>query len=115
MTKSLKAALLSGLVCPGLGQIFLHRYRRGIILIALVLAGFTCIIVTAMGTALALMQQLELQGEAIDIATISRLAAQSTTSASTLMYIGLFVIVCCWLFAILDACWIGKAGADQAN
>jgi len=38
MSNSLKAALLSGLVFPGIGQVVLKRYRRGVVLMLIVLA-----------------------------------------------------------------------------
>lgn len=39
MNNSLKGALLSGVVFPGLGQIILKHYKRGIALMFWVLAG----------------------------------------------------------------------------
>ena len=48
MDKSLKAALLSGLVLPGLGQFFLKRYKRGAALVLVVLGSMFVIISKAL-------------------------------------------------------------------
>ena len=115
MRPSLKAALLSGLVFPGAGQISLHRYGRGIILVALVIGALACIIVMGARTALALLEQLEMQGGDVDIATLSRLAAQASTLSNAWYYGSLILIVSCWLFGIIDAYRIGKGDADHAR
>ena len=39
MKKSTKAALLSALICPGAGHIFLKKYIRAMLLVAATLAG----------------------------------------------------------------------------
>ena len=115
MTKSLKAALLSGLVVPGAGQIFLHRYRRGIALMVLVLGGLVSIIVNAVRTALAIVEQMETLGGDMDVAAISRLVHQSTTSTGAWYYGSLLLIACCWIFAIVDAYRTGKREPDQTR
>ncbi len=109
MTQSVKGALLSGLVFPGLGQIIFKKYKRGIALIVTVFVGLLVISVTALQKALAILKKVELEGGAIDMSTITKAASQaSDTSSSFIMNIIGLLLVCCWIFGIIDAYRIGK-------
>ncbi len=109
MTQSIKGALLSGLVFPGLGQVVLKYYKRGIALIITVSIGLVVISVTAIQKALAILEKVELEGGAIDMSTITKAASQaSDTSSSFIMDLIGLLLVCCWVFGIIDAYRIGK-------
>jgi hypothetical protein len=115
MSSSLKGALLSGLVFPGLGQIVLRRYMRGIVLMFICLASLIVITVTAAQQAIPLIEKLETMGAVIDMKAISSAATQvSTTSDNYLVNIASFLIVVCWVIGILDAYNIGKK-IDREN
>ena len=107
MSRSVKAVLLSGLVFPGLGQIYLKRNRRGIaiILLTISLLGFLIgMVITAV------LQNVEkLQGRGpIDASDASALAASLSVAHSPYYNFALFAIICCWLFAVIDAYRAGK-------
>ena len=109
MKNSLKGALLSGLVFPGLGQIILKHYKRGLALMLTVSAGLLIIIVKAVQQAVTILEKIEAQGGAIDMNTISKAATQaSTTSDSLIFYLALLLIILCWIFSVIDAYRIGK-------
>ena len=108
MDRAVKAAFLSGLIFPGAGQIFLERYRRGILIIAPVVIGLLIILFLATTTALTLVQQLDLEKGMPDIQTISSLAHEATPSHSPYYRWSLIIIVGCWLFSIIDAYRLGK-------
>ena len=109
MSNSLKAALLSGLVFPGLGQVVLKRYRRGVVLMLIVLACLSVLVAIALQRAFAILKQIELAGGAIDMDAILSAAAQSSTTSDTLVfnYVSLLIIVC-WVFGVVDAYRIGR-------
>ena len=107
MKTALKAALLSGLVFPGLGHIYLKRYGRGIIIMICSLAGFGYIISTATIGALDMLQKMQTQG-AVDTDAISRLAVSAAASTSLYYNAALVILACCWLFSVVDAYRIGK-------
>lgn len=107
MKTEIKAALLSGLVFPGLGHIHLKRYRRGIILMICVLAGLGYVISMATIGALDTLQKLQTQGPA-DITAVSRLAASAVASPSPYYDAVLLMLACCWVFAVIDAYRIGR-------
>ena len=109
MTKSLKAALLSGLVFPGAGQILLRRYGRGILIMVCVLAAVAVLVVTAARTATVMLRQLEMQGEVIDLDTLVRLAVEASHSTAPTYAGSIIWIVFCWVFSVIDAYRIGRA------
>jgi hypothetical protein len=109
MNNSLKGALLSGLVFPGLGQVILKHYKRGIVFMVAVLAGLSVIVVKASQQALAIVEKIQSEGGAIDMNTISKAATQaSTTSESFIFNLVLLLIILCWIIGIVDAYRIGR-------
>lgn len=109
MSNSLTAALLSGLIFPGLGQVVLKRYRRGVVLMLIVVACLTVLVAKALQQAFAILRQIELAGGVIDIDAILNAATQSSTTSDSLVfnYVSLLLIVC-WVFGVVDAYRIGK-------
>jgi TM2 domain-containing membrane protein YozV len=114
MKTSIKAALLSALVFPGLGQMHLKRYVRGLIPMVLVLTGLGVLIVQATVDALQVLDKIQLQGGTVDMNAVSNLAAGSLTHGdpySSLISLG---IAGCWVFSVIDAYLLGKE-KDRRN
>jgi len=109
MNNSLKGALLSGLVFPGLGQVILKHYKRGIALMLIILAGLLVIIAKAVQQAFTILEKIESEGGAIDMSAISKVATQvSTTSESLLFKLLLLLIIFCWIIGVVDAYISGR-------
>src|SRR5512147_1488959 len=109
MKNSLKGALLSGLVFPGLGQIALKRYQRGFALMLVVMAGLYVMIVTAVQQAYAILDSIETEGGLPDTDTITQVAAQAATSSDSLVITAVsLLLMVCWIVGIIDAYRIGK-------
>ncbi len=108
MSKAIKAALLSGLVFPGTGQIFLQRYMRGIIIMGSAAAGLVITVAVVIHRAIAILSQLDMPGGVIDIQTISKLAVQASSSNTGIYRGALLLVVCCWMFSTIDAYRLGK-------
>ncbi len=109
MTKAVKGALLSGLVLPGLGQIVLKRYRRGLVLMATVLVSMAVIIVKVVQLAGQIFDSMVTGDGIVDPDAMSQAAAQATAlSESTLINLLQVVIVIFWIYGIIDAYRIGK-------
>ncbi len=72
------------------------------------IVGLAIIITIATRSALAILRQLDNQGASTDIQVISDLAVQSSTSNTAVYQGSLLLIVCCWIFSIIDAYRIGK-------
>ena len=109
MSNSLKAALLSGLVFPGIGQFSLKYYKRGFALIIAVSVCLSVIVVQAVQYAFDILDQIQSDGGAIDMDTILSIAHQASTSFDSRMtnFSTLFLIIC-WVIGILDAYMLGK-------
>ena len=115
MKNALKAALLSCFVFPGLGQIYLKRYKRGLIMMIIVLLALGIIIRTVIVSALESLKAIESGGGIADMETVSNLARiDSVHSGINLNFILLFVL-CCWLFSVVDAYRIGKSLPDTGD
>ncbi|MFV1956481.1 MAG: hypothetical protein ACC669_01670 [bacterium] len=109
MKYSLKGALWSGVVFPGLGQIILKRYKRGIVLILTVSASLTVIAIKAAQYAFTVLEMIELEGGVIDLKTITDAAAQASSTSDSLVFnLGFLLIGVCWIFGTVDAYRIGK-------
>ena len=109
MNKSLKGALLSGLVLPGLGQIALKHYRRGAVMMIAALISAFVIIMKAVQRALAILENIDLESGAISMSTIADAVSQARTQSESLTFI-LFplVLIFCWIISIVDAYRIGR-------
>jgi hypothetical protein len=109
MNHSAKAAFLSGAIFPGLGQVFLKHYVRGIALMLVVSASLVVLVKKAVEQALAILEKVQWEGGSIDMITISNAATQASTSSDSHTFnFLLFLIVFCWLIGIVDAYRIGK-------
>ena len=109
MNNAVKAALLSGLVFPGLGQVVLKHYKRGVALMIAVSVSMAALVIKTVQYAFTILQRIELEGGVIDIETITAAATQATSTPASFMFNFWFLlIVVCWIFGIVDAYRIGK-------
>ena len=109
MNNSLKGALLSGLVFPGLGQVILKHYQRGIALMVMVLVSLLVITVKAVQQAFIILEKIELEGGPIDMSTISDAAIQSSTTSDNFIFnVVAILIIICWIVGVVDAYRIGN-------
>jgi len=109
MNNSLKGALLSGLIFPGLGQVVLKHYKRGAVIMLTVLVCLSVVVVRAVQHALAILEKIELEGGAISMSTISNAATQASTNSGSLTFnLFLLLIIVCWIIGVVDAYRIGR-------
>ena len=109
MSNALKGALLSGLVFPGLGQVNLKHYKRGIALMLIVSVSLLVIVVKAVLQTFTILEKIDLEGRAIDMSTILNATTQASITSDSLLYnFLLFLIILCWIIGIVDAYRIGK-------
>ena len=109
MSNAIKAALLSGLVFPGIGQVVLKRYRRGVVLMLIVLACLFIVVAKAVQQAFSVLKQIELAGGTINVDAILNVATQSSTNSDSIVFNSiLLLIIVCWILGVVDAYRIGK-------
>ena len=115
MNNSLKGAFLSGLIFPGLGQIVLKHYKRGVVIMLTALAGMSVVVAKTVQHALTILEKIESEGGAISMGTISNAATQaSTTSGNLIFNLTLLLVILCWIIGVVDAYRIGKKKADSS-
>ncbi len=108
MKKSTKAALLSGLIFPGVGHMVLKQYLRGSILMLSTVIALAVIITKAVKQALAIVDKISSGEIPLESVTITELASQSTGAADgSILNIAVLVIVACWLIGIIDSYRVG--------
>jgi hypothetical protein len=109
MNSSLKGALLSGLVFPGLGQVVLKYYKRGAFLMASVIICMTVMVVRAVQYALDVLATLGPTVGVPDLDSIAEAARQAAAASdNTLFNLAFFLILLIWAFSIVDAYRMGK-------
>lgn len=116
MKHSLKGALLSGIVFPGLGHLALKHYSRGIIVILTSTIGMVVIVAEAVRIALSILEKIELEGGQISMEAITAAAHQASGfSGNLIMNAGLIILCFSWLFGVIDAYRVGKKVDDHAE
>ena len=112
MKASTKAAFLSAFVFPGVGQVSLRFYRRGLVLAAVTLAALATLVVSAVRSALEILRAIEARGEAVDVTVMSQEASRAVSDISSYtISISFLVIFGCWVFGVVDA-WLLGTEAD---
>tara|TARA_R110002050_G_scaffold1244_5_gene8848 strand:+ start:158730 stop:159062 length:333 start_codon:yes stop_codon:yes gene_type:complete len=105
MNKAIKAALLSSLVFPGVGQYLLKKYVLGALLAGIAFIALCVIMVNIVESSLLIAEQIQ-QGEiAFNVVAISALILdqQSTASSNSIGSIATIVLVLTWIISIIDS------------
>jgi hypothetical protein len=109
MKNSWKAALISAIIFPGLGQIWLKRYLRGLILITATVVFSAAIIMKGAQEVFNLLNRIEAEGGNVDMVAIMRSAtAASAAGADTGMTMAAYAVIVCWVVAVVDAFRLGR-------
>jgi len=110
MKRSSKAALLSGLIFPGIGHIILKQYLRGAVLILFSLAALSVIVTRAYQSALTIVDRINSGDIPVDTAAIADMVSNSTSGTDSLIdNLALLVLGACWLIGIIDSYRLGVA------
>lgn len=108
MKKSSKAALLSGLIFPGTGHMFLKEYFRGSTLVVLSLAALSVVVSSAYQHALLVVDQIVSGEVSMEAGAIAQAVSNSTNAADRLIENAAFIVlVACWLAGIIDSYRLG--------
>ena len=108
MKKSSKAALLSGLIFPGIGHLVLKQYLRGSVLLLLALVAFSVIVTRVFQRALTIVDRINSGEIPVETAAIAEMVSNSTSGADSLVETtAMIVLVTCWLVGIIDSYRLG--------
>lgn len=111
MKKPVNAILLSALVFPGAGHVYLKKTKTGLTLISLTLLSLIYIIADIMDRAFDVVEQIQMGNVPPDTATITAMVEQQPGGE----WLGMasYTIVICWLFGIVGCYLLGKKLADN--
>lgn len=110
MSKSIKAALWSGLVLPGAGHLFLKKNGRGIGLISVSAVCLYIIVSNVLAQAVAVLTKIETDGVMVNPGQIIELVSQrSAVSAPPSLNIAMMMLALCWIVGVVDAYRLGKS------
>ena len=116
MSKTVKAALLSGLVMPGAGHLYLKKYPQGFALMIFALGCLAVLLVTITRQALTVVEKLQAEGGVISADRIveltNQVAASSDGYTSSMSF---YLLVACWLVALVDACRLGAKAKSSTT
>ena len=114
MSRSTNAVLLSALVLPGAGHLYLKHYPRGIALIVTSLACLGVLVERAVQQASIVLEKLASEGDAVDPGRLADVVAQASNGPGSLVVtVASLVLAGCWVTAIVDAYRLGKG--QQGN
>lgn len=109
MSRLTNAILLSALVLPGAGHLYLKYYPRGI---ALIVTSLVCLGVLAervMQQASIVLERLASEGDVVDPGQLADLVTQTSNGPGSLVVtLASLVLVGCWVVGIVDAYRLGK-------
>ena len=104
MNPSLKAALLSALIFPGVGQLAAGYKKRGWVIITANAVLLYLIFGEIMQKAYHVLTEMQKNGNAMDIEAISNVTTKlSGFSDNTYLNILLTMLIISWVYAIFDA------------
>ncbi|MFP5392874.1 MAG: hypothetical protein ACLGI6_15225 [Gammaproteobacteria bacterium] len=107
MNRSMVAALLSGLVFPGAGQLFLRRPKRALCFLVPAAVAVVFFVSSVLARASAIVDQITAGTLPLDPATILAEVSRQD-SGSSLDTLCAIVMIGCWLASIVDAYRLGK-------
>lgn len=115
MKKSTKAVLLSALVFPGSGHLYLKKYMSGTLLAGTSFAAIYYLLSKSMEQAFEISDKI-LRGETqLDIQAITEQVAQQSNGADAqLLNITMIAFFICWVVGIIDAYRVGRI-RDKSN
>jgi hypothetical protein len=109
MNRSVKAALISALVFPGAGHLYLKRAGRACLFLLPTLAAVVVFLDEAMEQASAIAGQILAGAMPLDPAALAARLEQEG-GGSTLATAAAVVMVVCWIGAIVDSYLLAQAG-----
>jgi hypothetical protein len=114
MTRSTQAALLSGLIFPGIGHMVLKQYLRGSVLMIFALIASSVIVTAAIQRALTIVDRI-IGGEIpVETGAITALVSKSASGAdSSSVNVSVILLGVCWLIGIIDSYRLGISQEKQ--
>jgi len=109
MKKSTKAVLLSALVFPGSGHIYLKKYITATVLLSAALGSLYYLITKAVERAMQIAEKIKNGEVQLDVVVITELVEKPLSASETqAQFIATSILIICWLAGIIDTYRIGR-------
>ena len=108
MKKATKAALLSGLVFPGLGHLYLKRWVTGALLAGVTTYAVYTIVSVMLRVTRDIARQIESGAVSANVETITQLVEQQLAGSEQATSIASWVLLGCWIIGIVGAYLQGR-------
>ncbi len=109
MKRSTKAALLSALVFPGIGHLYLKRFPLGLLLSAGSAFASYFVVSRAVGKALPIAERIRREGVPLDADAIARLVSEHSLGAdNSSIGVAAIAFLVLWLVGIFDSHRLGR-------
>lgn len=108
LQRSVKAALLSMLVFPGVGHLYLKRYIPGLLLSIGAATATVFILTSAVQTALEVVQMIQDGTVPPEAGSITVLVSQRSHADENSTNIAMIALFALWVIGILDAFRVGR-------
>jgi TM2 domain-containing membrane protein YozV len=104
MNSATKAALFNALLFPGWGQIYLKKYKKGIMIIIATIAGVLSIIWSVIQTTINILKIAPFKKGTVTFSAVINLAIDAIKALNLFyLYLILFFMILLWIFSIIDA------------
>ncbi|MDD2335035.1 MAG: hypothetical protein PHD01_00490 [Geobacteraceae bacterium] len=107
MKENIKAALLSALVLPGVGQFYRGRTVKGGVLVVLVSIVLLIFVVLAVRAVQDVLHVVRITGRIEDVAVVDSLRGH----LPSLLWLG-GILFCVWIYGVVDA-FLGSGSANK--
>ncbi len=108
MSKSMKAAMLSAFVFPGVGHFFLKKHITGTVLAGAAFASLYLVLSNTVERALQISAKIQAGEVQLDVAAITELLTkQPTGTEAQLLNIAAAAFIISWLIGIVDSYRVG--------
>ena len=114
MKYSIKAALLSGLVFPGVGHLYLRRWRRGVVLAVGAAAVSYFLVSVAVNSAMDIAGKIESGDVPPNAEDISALVSKASQANERATDIATAILIALWIIGIVDSYREGRV-RDRAK
>ncbi len=109
MRKSTKAVLLSGLVFPGTGHLYLKKRLTGAVLACASIAALYLIVSNLWSRAMQVVEKIERGEVDPDAAAIADLLSRQPSGDESQLSAAWAILILCWLIGIVDSYRRGRA------
>ncbi len=114
MNLATKAALFNALIFPGWGQIYLKKYKKGILIIIAISAGVISILWSVAQATINILKIAPIKKGTVTFFAVVQLAIDAVKALNLFyLYLILFFMILLWILSIIDAYHIRKKRNDE--